>query len=70
MSTTASRAPSRVCSPAGRWVHLWTGKIYGLSQRGIHETLPAPIGEPAVFYKEDFAEGTCFKEELERRGRL
>jgi alpha-glucosidase (family GH31 glycosyl hydrolase) len=56
--------------PAGGWVHLWTGKRYGSPQRGVHETAPAPIGEPAVFYKEDSAEGTRFREELERRGLL
>jgi alpha-glucosidase (family GH31 glycosyl hydrolase) len=53
--------------PADTWVHLWTGKRYGSPQRGVHETVPAPIGEPAVFYKEDSAEGTRFREELERR---
>jgi sulfoquinovosidase len=52
--------------PAGKWVHLWTGERYGSSQRGVYETVPAPIGEPAVFYKEDSAEGIRFREELER----
>jgi alpha-glucosidase (family GH31 glycosyl hydrolase) len=36
----------------------------------LGRTVPAPIGEPAVFYKEDSAEGTRFREELERRGLL
>src|SRR3712207_2950705 len=57
-----------VYRPAGGWVHLWTGKRYGSPQRGVHEAVPAPIGEPAVFYKEGSAEGTRFREELERRG--
>jgi len=56
--------------PAGRWVHLWTGEGYGSSQRGAYETVPAPIGEPAVFYKEGSERGTRFKDELERRGLL
>jgi alpha-glucosidase (family GH31 glycosyl hydrolase) len=56
--------------PAGRWVHLWTGDRYGSPQRGVNETVPAPIGEPAVFYKEDSAEGTRFRVELEHRGLL
>jgi alpha-glucosidase len=56
--------------PAGKWVHLWTGERYGSPQRGINETVLAPIGEPAVFYKKDSAEGTRFTEELERRGLL
>jgi alpha-glucosidase (family GH31 glycosyl hydrolase) len=53
--------------PAGKWVHLWTGESYGSPQRGVYETVSAPIGEPAVFYKEDSAEGTRFREKLERR---
>jgi sulfoquinovosidase len=56
--------------PAGKWVHLWTGERYGLPQRSVYETVSAPIGEPAVFYKEDSAEGTRFREELERWGLL
>jgi sulfoquinovosidase len=56
--------------PAGKWVHLWTGERHGSPQRGVYETVSSPIGEPAVFYKEDSAEGTRFREELERRGLL
>jgi len=56
--------------PAGRWVHLWTGEGYGSLQHGDHETVPAPIGEPAVFYKEGSEEGARITEELERRGLL
>jgi alpha-glucosidase (family GH31 glycosyl hydrolase) len=56
--------------PAGKWVHLWTGERYGLPQRSVYETVPAPIGEPAVFYKEDSAQGSRFREELERWGLL
>jgi alpha-glucosidase len=60
----------RVYIPAGRWVHLWTGERYGAPERGAYETLSAPIGEPAVFYKEGSEEGTRFREELGRRGLL
>jgi sulfoquinovosidase len=60
----------QVYLPAGMWVHLWTGNGYGSPQRGVYETVPAPIGEPAVFYKVDSAEGTRFRGELERRGLL
>jgi alpha-glucosidase (family GH31 glycosyl hydrolase) len=56
--------------PAGTWAHLWTGGRYGSSQRGVYETVPAPLGEPAVFYKEGSEEGTHFREELGRRGLL
>jgi alpha-glucosidase len=56
--------------PAGNWVHLWTGKTHGSSERGAYETVPAPIGEPAVFYREDSAEGVRFRQEIMRRGLL
>jgi alpha-glucosidase (family GH31 glycosyl hydrolase) len=60
----------RVYLPAGRWVHLWTDKKYGSTQRGVYETVSAPIGEPAVFYNRDSKEGTRFRDELERQGLL
>ncbi|HZY64809.1 MAG TPA: alpha-glucosidase [Rubrobacteraceae bacterium] len=52
--------------PAGRWVHLWSGEVYG-SEEGIHTIIKAPVGEPAVFYKEGSEAGTEFREELERQ---
>ncbi len=57
----------RVYLPAGKWVRLWTGESYGSPQRGVYETVPSPIGEPAAFYKEDSETGTRFREELEHR---
>jgi alpha-glucosidase len=56
--------------PAGRWVHLWSGKEYGSAERGVYETVPAPIGEPAVFYEEGSEAGRRMREELGRRGLL
>jgi alpha-glucosidase (family GH31 glycosyl hydrolase) len=56
--------------PAGAWIHLLTGSRYGSTQRGVYETVPAPLGEPAVFYREGSEEGTRFREELGRRGLL
>jgi alpha-glucosidase (family GH31 glycosyl hydrolase) len=60
----------RVYLPAGRWVHLWSGRRYGSLDKGIYETVGAPISEPAVFYKERSDAGRRFKEELERRDLL
>jgi alpha-glucosidase (family GH31 glycosyl hydrolase) len=60
----------QVYLPAGKWVHLWTGNRYGSPQRGVYETVSAPIGEPAVFYKEGSEEGTRFRDELEGQGLL
>jgi alpha-glucosidase len=56
--------------PAGKWIHLWTGERHGSAHSGVYETVPAPIGEPVVFYKEGSGRGTRFKQELERRGLL
>jgi alpha-glucosidase (family GH31 glycosyl hydrolase) len=56
--------------PAGRWVHLWTGNGYRSPDRGVYETVPAPIGMPAIFFKEDSAEGLGFRDELRRGGLL
>ena len=56
--------------PPGNWVHLWTGNSYSSPQSGVNETVSAPIGEPAVFYKEESEEGTRFREELRRRALL
>ncbi len=56
--------------PRGRWVHLWSGEEYGSSERGVYETVRAPIGEPAIFYKENSDVGQKFGEELGRQGLL
>jgi alpha-glucosidase (family GH31 glycosyl hydrolase) len=56
--------------PAGRWVHLWSGRRYGSLDKGIYETVGAPISEPAVFYEEGSDAGRRFKEELKRQGLL
>ncbi len=56
--------------PEGRWVHLWSGKKYGSLEKGVRETVRAPIGEPAVFYKEGSEAGIQFRERLNRRGLL
>jgi alpha-glucosidase (family GH31 glycosyl hydrolase) len=56
--------------PTGGWVHLWTGVRYGSSDRGLYETVSAPIGKPAVFYRQGSVEGIRFRDELRRRGLL
>jgi alpha-glucosidase (family GH31 glycosyl hydrolase) len=47
--------------PAGRWVHLWSGRKYGSLDEGVYETVRAPIGEPAVFYEESSDVGRLFR---------
>lgn len=60
----------RIYLPAGTWTHLWTDENYGSPERGVYETVSAPIGEPAVFYEEGSDEGRRFREELESQGLL
>lgn len=56
--------------PAGVWVHLWSGEEYGSAEEGVYAAVDAPIGEPAVFYREESEAGRLLREELERRGLL
>ena len=42
------RKSRRVHLPAGDWVHLWSGKFYS---GGKDYTVPAPLGQPPVFYR-------------------
>ena len=51
--------------PAGRWVHPWSGEVYG-SEEGVHTIVKAPIGEPAVFYKKGSEAGEEFHEAVDR----
>lgn len=64
------RDTAEVYLPPGRWVHLWSSRVYGSPEEGVHETVEAPIGEPAVFYKEGSHAGLSFREELEQQGLL
>lgn len=54
--------------PAGEWVHLWSGRKYGSERAGGYHEVAAPVGEPAVFYKEGSREGERLVEELEEQG--
>lgn len=48
----------KVYLPQGEWRHLWSGADYG---PGWHE-VPAPIGQPPVFYRPQSAFAPLFKE--------
>lgn len=54
--------------PRGLWVHLWSGETYGSAERSVRMRVEAPLGEPAVFYREGSGVGRRFREELEVRG--
>ncbi|MBW0367979.1 alpha-glucosidase [Ensifer adhaerens] len=40
-----------------RWVHVWSGAVY---EGGREVTVAAPLGKPAVFYREDAVQADLF----------
>ena len=58
----------QVYFPAEEWVHLWTGEIYGDSSTGVTDTVSAPIGQPAVFYRRGSPVGETFVQNLQDGG--
>lgn len=57
--------------PAGRWVHVWSGREYGSDAQGMWcDDVPAPLGEPAVFYRAGSEAGRRFVENLQDQGLL
>mgnify|MGYP001224374705 CR=1 FL=1 len=56
--------------PVGRWVHLWTGQVYGAANVGTSVQVDAPMGLPAVFYPEGSPVGLQFSQNLLRQGLL
>lgn len=56
--------------PAGRWVHVWSERVLGSPDHGSRVTLAAPIGEPAVLYREGSPVGAQFLANLRGAGLL
>lgn len=54
--------------PAGGWRHLWSGEAFGSTEHGQEVIAPAPLGEPAVFYRADTEAGPRFRENLRTAG--
>ncbi len=54
--------------PAGKWVHLWSQNVYGSTTGGSEVRVAAPIGEPAVFYRNGSADGAALVKALKARG--
>ena len=44
-----------VALPPGRWQHAWTGEVHGIDGQVTQVTVPAPLGEPALFAREGSA---------------
>jgi len=53
--------------PSGRWIHVWSGEEYGSPDGGTYQTVGAPAGKPAVFYREGSETGARLEQELEER---
>ncbi|MCB9642966.1 MAG: alpha-glucosidase [Myxococcales bacterium] len=53
--------------PQGRWVHLWTGQLYDTRRQGRWFRVPAPLGQPPVFYKKGGSIGEHFHHLLKQR---
>jgi len=57
--------------PLGRWVHLWSGQTYGdTNNAGGYVSVPAPLGQPGVFYPEGSPVAAQFIENLKAAGIL
>jgi len=54
--------------PAGKWVNIWTDEIKGNDNAGMWADVDAPIGKPAVFYRQGAESGPIFKENLKNLG--
>ncbi len=58
----------RAYLPEGQWVHLWSGEV--IASGGEWRETPAPLGKPAVFYKQDSRAGADLRAYLEAQGML
>jgi len=56
--------------PEGQWIHVWSGNSYGAPKAGLRETVSAPVGKPAVFYRVESEVGPRFMNELRRENLL
>ncbi len=54
--------------PAGKWVHLWSGNIYGNSAQGEYEKISAPLGQPPVFYRQGSEDAQAVLDALKEKG--
>ncbi len=68
--THPGAASVAVYLPAGRWVHVWSGRVLGDAGRGTRVTVDAPIGEPAMFHREGSEVGATFVANLRAAGLL
>lgn len=56
--------------PQGKWVHLWSQTNYDCSDEGKSVDIAAPLGKPAVFYRQDSPDGLAIWEILKQKNLL
>jgi len=66
----AGQRQRRLYLPSGQWVHLWSQRVYGASGQGSWVSVPAPLGEPPVFYPLGSAAGKALHQNLQAQGLL
>ena len=54
--------------PPGPWVHLWSGKVYGLYQKGSWVAVAAPLGQAPVFVRRESDLGPQLLQSLKAQG--
>ena len=59
----------KVYLPAGEWVHLWSGRKHS-HKKGKTIEVAAPLGKPALFYRENSSYGIDFREKISALGLL
>ena len=53
--------------PEGEWVHLWSNQIYTHAGANQKIQIPAPLGQPAVFYLRDSASAQLVRETMKSK---
>jgi alpha-glucosidase len=64
------KATVRVYLPAGDWVLSWDGASYGSPMAGRWVTVPAPLGQPPIFYRRGSLQGEALVTRLRNEGLL
>lgn len=54
--------------PAGPWVYLWSGKVYGLYHKGSWVEVAAPLGQAPVFVRRESELGPQLVKALQTQG--
>ena len=60
----------RAYLPSGAWVHLWSGQTHQSPAAGSWVAVPAPLGQPPVFYPPGSAAGNALRANLSNQSLL